>query len=712
MARTRRPCRSNALAALILFAPLLSAAAAVAASAADTTIPQAKGIPRLVYVARTAAGGRLLVREKDGRTHPLPPDSLFHDVERPVASWDAKRIVFAARAAADSAWRIWTVGADGRGLAQVTRTDRVLDLAPLGAQAAARFARYDDFDPAWLPDGRIVFASTRFPQVSQQYAMPVPNLFTVRADGTALERITTDRNAAEKPAVDPVTGRLLYARWFFNPYQASDSTASGLTLDPALALPHEPLRDWQAVTIYPDGDRIQLAAGDPRDHDSSGCYAPCPLPGGGVVGLRAHAPYGPPAQFADELVLYPDGVGPGRVLNIGRSLRARGGRADETVFGYDPGAFRLSRNRLGIQSPNVLPDGRIEFALNGGVLSDLGLYAISPRDSRLTRIVDEPNVDETDPFPLVPRKVPPILQAQGGIDDPAELLPATELSQVQRMDNTFRFDCLNVFASGPVDSPTPSAPALARNVRIRFFATLARPNAATGDTVVLAREAKVTPAGGVHESDMPGDVPMFEELVDSLGHVLMSAHGPAFVPGSNFARVEAGTKCIGCHAGHSTLTVPKNYSDARWFNASPSARVTASSVRAGAAAPAALVDRVAKGPVERVGWVADGPGPQSARLEWATPIEAREFVLYAPWTDSRAGTDVQVRACTLVLMLHGKEVGRAESGRVRPEGTRVEIAPLVLDAVEIRPTATGTVTGRPAVALAEIETIARLPETP
>jgi hypothetical protein len=303
-----------------------------------------------------------------------------------------------------------------------------------------------------------------------------------------------------------------------------------------------------------------------------------------------------------------------------------------------------------------------------------------------------------------------VLPAQGGIDDPAWLLPVTTLQEAQRMDDTFRFDCLNVFASGDVDALTPSAPGLARDVRIRFFATLARPRAATGDTLVLVREARVTPEGGVHESDMPGDVPMFEQLVDAAGRVLMSAHGPAQVPGSNFARIGAGTKCVGCHAGHSTLPVPKNNRDARWFNASPSATVTASGVRLGCAPPAALVDRVAKGPIERVGWVADGPGPPWARLAWATPIEARAFVLYAPWSDEASGTHVRVRAATLVFLRRGQEVGRVRVGAVRPAGTRIEIPPLVLDAVEIEPEALGAVRGRPAVALAEVETIARLPD--
>jgi len=186
--RTRTSRWSKALAAAFCVGlALIAAGEKLARSSPGATpeIPQAKGLPRLVFVRgyrHSLRGGRtdetsfgefafadrgLFVREPNGTLHPLLTEPHFHDVAHPVPSWDAKTIVFAGQVAADSAWRIWTVGADGRGLRPVTRTDRTFGTEPLGAFAVARFSRYDDFDPAWLPDGRIVFASTRFPQVAQ-----------------------------------------------------------------------------------------------------------------------------------------------------------------------------------------------------------------------------------------------------------------------------------------------------------------------------------------------------------------------------------------------------------------------------------------------------------------------------------------------------------------------------------------------------------------
>jgi hypothetical protein len=275
----------------------------------------------------------------------------------------------------------------------------------------------------------------------------------------------------------------------------------------------------------------------------------------------------------------------------------------------------------------------------------------------------------------------------------------TRLDQVRRGDDTFRFDCLNVYLTGPVDSPFPDAPKIARGARIRFFAALARPEAATGDTVVLVRDAKLEPSGAVHESDIPGDVPLFEQLVDENGRLMRSAHGPAHVPGMNFSRIGSGTKCVGCHEGHSALPVPKNNFEAKWFNASTSAVPTVSS---GTGAES-LTDRRAKG---TIGWVADAQEGQWARLTWPLAVEARSVVLYASETPRS-----QIRECQLVFYRDGQEVGRASAKDLKPRGTRIDFPAVRLDALEVRPTrVTGTVNGRPSVALAEIETIARMIE--
>jgi hypothetical protein len=102
----------------------------------------------------------------------------------------------------------------------------------------------------------------------------------------------------------------------------------------------------------------------------------------------------------------------------------------------------------------------------------------------------------------------------------------------------------------------------------------------------------------------------------------------------------------------------------------------------------------------------------SVRLQWPVPIEVRGVVLYASSPDREAGTDLTVRGATVVLEHSGREVGRQVIARpLRSDGTRIAFPPVRLDAITITPTAVrGRVEGRTAVALAEIETDARLIE--
>ncbi len=75
------------------------------------------------------------------------------DVRGVSVSWDAKHIAFAARKAADAPLRIYEMNADG------SHCGPLEDLQP--KSASEQGIQLHDFDPAYAPDGRLVFASTR-----------------------------------------------------------------------------------------------------------------------------------------------------------------------------------------------------------------------------------------------------------------------------------------------------------------------------------------------------------------------------------------------------------------------------------------------------------------------------------------------------------------------------------------------------------------------
>jgi hypothetical protein len=691
-----RPLAAGLALVLALAAPFVPAPGAP--GAAGLGPPRA---PRLVFVSRSlpadpsvvpglgprgraiAPGGRLLVREPSGRVHALLPEGVLWDVSDPAVSWDGRRVAFAGTPHADSAWRIWIVGADGRGLAQVTRTDRAAD--PPAPGTAARLARNDDLDPCWLPDGRLAFASTRFPQIAQRGGGPVTNLFTVAPDGRGLARLTSERNGAEEPTIDPASGRIVFARWFVNRWLASERTANGLTTDRGLAVPSDTVDVWQALSVLPDGDGGRLAGGDPRGRAGVSAYQPAVLRDGTLAGL-----------VAEDLSLT------GHARGLAVQAFPRGFAAAEPVAGAGRGGVRAA-------SPAALPDGGLALALDPRGDGDFGLWLAWPDGSRLAPLLDLPGTAELDPAPLVARPRPPVASLPRV--EPLPEAPFERADQLRSPAGSFRFDCLNVFANGAVDAPFPNAVPIRRGVRIRFYATLSRPAAAGGDTAVLVREAPVDPSGAVHVEELPGDTPMFEQLVDGDGRMLRSAMGPAHVPGLNAARAGSGTKCVGCHAGHSALPVARNYAEGKLTNVAPSAAVEASSAAPGSD-PRAAVDRRTRGPGGAAAWIAAAAEGQHLALRWQWPIEARAVVLYALSRDRAAGTDLTVRECELVFRREGREVARRRIDRpLSPSGTRVECDRLRIDALEIRPLrVTGRVLRRPAAALAEVETIARLIE--
>src|SRR5207247_7963541 len=114
-----------------------------------------------------------------------------------------------------SSWIIYEINSNGSNFRKITFTNRVISLTQFGP-ASYKFAKYDDIDPCYLPDGRICFASTRYPSLSEFHGARTTNLYVIKPDLTGLYRLTSERNGAEKPAIDPVSGKIVYARYWLN----------------------------------------------------------------------------------------------------------------------------------------------------------------------------------------------------------------------------------------------------------------------------------------------------------------------------------------------------------------------------------------------------------------------------------------------------------------------------------------------------------------
>lgn len=179
-------------------------------------------------------GAELLIRDRASPSAPetsltsgiFPDDedgnAPLYDVKDLAVSFDGSQMAFALRAPRDPnldddeqpTWNLWLYD---RATGSVTRI--------IGSDNVAEEG--DDIAPAFLPDGRIVFSSTRqrtakavlldegkpqFSALDEDRNAPALALHVVDADGSDLNQITFNQSSDIDPAVMS-DGRIVYSRW-------------------------------------------------------------------------------------------------------------------------------------------------------------------------------------------------------------------------------------------------------------------------------------------------------------------------------------------------------------------------------------------------------------------------------------------------------------------------------------------------------------------
>ena len=173
-------------------------------SAPDDLIVSQESTEALVFV-KTEAEESLNRTWGDGNLYklsPIAPDGTVTPltsftgaaVSDPCVSFDGKRVLFSMRPPGGSNRNIFEINADGSGLRQVTSGGG------------------HDFDPLYLPDGRILFTSSRDNEMDEYNRAPAEHLYSCNADGSALERISYNQSDDFDPALLP-NGRIVYTRW-------------------------------------------------------------------------------------------------------------------------------------------------------------------------------------------------------------------------------------------------------------------------------------------------------------------------------------------------------------------------------------------------------------------------------------------------------------------------------------------------------------------
>jgi hypothetical protein len=115
-------------------------------------------------------------------------------VRDPQVHYDGKRILFSYRKGGTDNYHLFEINADGSGLVQLT--DGI----------------YDDIEPAYLPDGDIVFVSTRCKRWVSCWLTQVATMHRCGPGGKNIRCISANIEQDNTPWVMP-DGRLLYMRW-------------------------------------------------------------------------------------------------------------------------------------------------------------------------------------------------------------------------------------------------------------------------------------------------------------------------------------------------------------------------------------------------------------------------------------------------------------------------------------------------------------------
>ncbi|MCZ7639465.1 MAG: hypothetical protein M5U12_27520 [Verrucomicrobia bacterium] len=290
------------------------------------------------------------------------PGSPGHGVySHPELSFDATRLLFCFKGEPDGSTSIYEVGVDGSGLRRITNPE------PYCGTYQGRFGGQHDIAPAYLPDGRIVFLSTRPSGLVPCNNTGVAILHVMNADGSGIHTLSVNNVNEFDPSVLP-DGRILFGRWEY-----IDKNA--LTIQSL----------W---TIYPDGSNETALFANNLVYPEAILDAR-PVPGAPwVVGTFAKH-NAPPARFDRHGGPAPREERP----RGGLQLRASAGTADRHRRVLR--TLAAERRRRALQRP---PPGRQRNAL---LLID--------RQGRQAEVLADPDICLHSPMLLKPQPVPPVL---------------------------------------------------------------------------------------------------------------------------------------------------------------------------------------------------------------------------------------------------------------------------------------------------------------
>ncbi len=417
------------------------------------------------------------------------PEGIVRD---PEMSFDGRRIVFSMRRDRDDDYHIYECRADGSELRQLTRAPRVSDI-----------------DPLYLPDGGIVFSSTREPKYCMCNQHIMANLFRMDADGANILQLGKSTLFEGHSALLP-DGRVLYDRWEYVDRNFGD--AQGL---------------W---TVNPDGTNHAVYYGN-NTWSPGGVIDARPVPGTEqvvcVLGSCHDRPWG-------ALALLDRRKGVDGRVPIMRTWPESAVELVDTGEGRTDYGFDIfTRVNPKYEDPYPLDANFFLCARMTGDGEAMGMYLVDTFGNEVLLHFEAPGV--FDPMPLSPREAPaPIAPRREYLEEKgylfvADVYAGTHMRGVERgAVKTLRV----------VESPEK-----------RFFTDPAwggqgvhRPavNWHSFENKRILGEAPVEADGSAFAA-VPANTFVYFQLLDAEGRMVQSMRsGTILQPGERLG-------CVGCH---------------------------------------------------------------------------------------------------------------------------------------------------------------------
>ena len=163
-------------------------------SASVSEYPPQRGIEGEEIPPLFGDGGRLCLFDLSSKQRTVILEDPTGGIRDPQVDYDGRKILFSYRRGGQPYYHLYEIGSDGTGLTQLTD------------------GPFDDIEPTYLPDGEIVFSSSRSNRFVNCHRTPVATLYSCSGDGSNVHPISTNVEHDNTPWVLH-DGRVLFMRW-------------------------------------------------------------------------------------------------------------------------------------------------------------------------------------------------------------------------------------------------------------------------------------------------------------------------------------------------------------------------------------------------------------------------------------------------------------------------------------------------------------------